>query len=89
MQMNLTIAAKICGIVSFVILVSLVGIILAYNDEEAPKNRLNRLKGWITRKAEGHRHLRWLGEPKAMTKALLWTGFGLGLFSLVAASLQS
>jgi len=46
--MDLTIAAKICGIMSSVILVSLVGIILAYNDEEAPKNCLNRLKGWIT-----------------------------------------
>jgi hypothetical protein len=42
--MNLTIAAKICGIMSFIILVSFVGIILAYNDEEAPKNYLNRLK---------------------------------------------
>ena len=38
--MDLTIAAKICGIMSSVILVSLVGIILAYNDEEAPKNCL-------------------------------------------------
>ena len=87
--MDLTIAAKICGIMSFVILVSLVGIILAYNDEEAPRNCLNRLKGWITRKVEGHRYSGWLGKPKAMTKVLLWIGFGLGLFSLMAASLQS
>jgi hypothetical protein len=87
--MNLTIAAKICGIVGFVILVSFVGIILAYNDEEAPKNCLNKLKGWITRKVEGHRHLEWLGKPKAMTKLLLWTGFGLGLFSLIVLLLQS
>jgi hypothetical protein len=85
--MNLTIAAKICGIMSFVFLVSFVGIILAYNDEEAPKNYLNRLKGWITSKVEGHRHLGWLGKPKAMTKVLLWVGFGLGLFSLIATPL--
>ena len=82
--MNLTIAAKICGIMSFVILVSFVGIILAYNDEEAPKNHLNRLKGWISRKVEGHRHLGWLGKPKAMTKVMILIGFGLGLFSLIA-----
>lgn len=87
--MNLTIAAKICGIVSFVILVSFVGIILAYNDEEAPKNCLNRLKGWITRKVEGRRHLGRLGKPKAMTKLLLWIGFGLGLFSLIVTFTQS
>ncbi len=82
--MNLTIVAKICGIMSFVILVSLVSIILAYNDEEAPKNRLNRIKGCISHKVEGHRHLGWLGKPKAMTKVLVWIGFGLGLFSLIA-----
>jgi hypothetical protein len=85
--MNLTIAAKICGIMSFIILVSFVGIILAYNDEEAPKNYLNRLKDWITRKVEGHRHLGWLGKPKAITKVLLWLGFSLGLFSLIATLL--
>jgi len=81
--MNWTIAAKICGIMSFVILVSFVGIILAYNDEAALKNQLNSLKGWISRKAEGHRHLEWLGKPKAMTKVTVWIGFGLGLFSLI------
>jgi len=82
--MNLTIVANICGIMSFVILVSFVSIILAYNDEEAPKNHLNRIKGCIGRKVEGHRHLGWLGKPKAMTKVLVWIGFGLGLFSLIA-----
>jgi len=87
--MNLTIAAKICGIVSFVILVFFVGIILAYNDEEAPKNQLNRLKRYITRKVEGHRHIGWFGKPKAMTKVIIWIGFGLGLFSLIVILPQS
>ena len=87
--MALIITAKICGILSFVLLVSFVGIILAYNDEEAPRNCLNRLKGRITRRVEGHRHLGWLGKPKAITKVLLWTGFGLGLFSLIVASLPN
>jgi len=81
--MDQTIVAKTCGIMSFVILVALVGIILAYNDEEAPKNHLNRLKDWISGKVEGHRCLEWLGKPKAMTKVLIWVGFGLGLFSLI------
>ena len=62
--MDLSIAAKTCGIMSFVILVALVGIILAYNDEEAPKNQLNRLKGWISSKVEGHQLLDWLGSQR-------------------------
>jgi len=78
----LPILAYSFGIISFLLLVVVVGLILAYNPQTDKNNRLVKIKGWVKGKVEKHKTFQWLQGHRAIEFFILVIGITFGLCSL-------
>ena len=78
----LPIVTSLFGIISFIILVVVVGLILAYNPQTDEHNLLVKTKQWVSGIAEQHETLHWLQGHRAIEFMLLFIGITFGLCSL-------
>jgi len=79
----LSIIGPCVGILSFILIVIVVGPILRYNPKTDKDNRFVNIKGHISTKAKPHEHWKWLQEPRAIEFLFLFIGITLGLCGLV------
>lgn len=79
---RLLIAGHICGILCFITLVVVVGVILPGNLQKKTDNPLQGIKRCLTKYATC-KGLGWLKEPRSIEFVLLWIGVTLGFWGLI------
>ena len=79
---KLSILSDVYGIISFVCIVFVVGIILQYNPRNDRRNRLVRWKETLNSWVKPHKHLKWLEGDRAWEFLLLCIGGMVGLCGL-------
>ena len=79
---TLSIVGHICGILCFITLVVVVGVILPNNLQNKTDNPLHSIKRFLTKYAK-RKGLGWLKEPRSIEFLLLWIGVTLGFWGLV------
>lgn len=79
---TVSVVSDVFGIISFVCIVFVVGIILQYDPRDDRRNRLVRWKETLNSWVEPHKHLKWLQGDRAWEFLLLCMGGMLGLCGL-------